>query len=77
MSQPLIVSQAAPAVDLVTVHDLRRNPVLVEQAKARQQVLQAATTSDPSQGTAQGVNPNNNILLDAQHHGTLSQVAKE
>ena len=27
-------------------------------------------TSDPSQGTAQGVNPNNNILLDAQHHGS-------
>ena len=33
-------------------------------------MLQAATTSDPSQGTAQGVNPNNNILLDAQHHGS-------
>ena len=54
----------------MTLQDLRRNPVLIEQAKARQQALQTATSCDPSQGSAQGGNPNNNILLDAQHHGS-------
>ena len=58
----------AAVVDPVTLHDHKRNPVLVEQAKARQQMVQTATSS--GQGTAQGVNPNNNILLDAQHHGS-------
>ena len=69
VSQPPIVPQDAP-VDPVTIQNLRRNPVLIEQAKARQQAFQTATSCDPSQGSAQGGNPNNNILLDAQHHGS-------
>ena len=37
---PITVSQAAPAAELVTVQDLRRDPVLVQQANSKQQAFQ-------------------------------------
>ena len=67
MLPPLNILQGA-AVNPVTVNDLRHNPVLTEQAKAKQQTLQSATSRDPTQGTDQGFYPN--ILVDAQHRSS-------
>ena len=64
---PITVSKAATAAELVTVQDLRRDPVLVQQAKAKQQALQEGTAQDYTQGRAQGDNINNNNLYDAHH----------
>ena len=58
---PLNILQGA-AVNPVTINDLRHNPGLTEQAKAKQQTLQSATSRDPTQGTDQGFYPN--IVVD-------------
>ena len=64
---PITVLQAAPAVELVTVQELRLDPVLVLKVKANQQAFHEGTAQDLSQGRAQGDNINNNTLYDAHH----------
>ena len=67
VSPPLPILQGATG-NPVTISELRSNPVLSERAKVTQQTLQAATSTDPQQGTDQGFYPN--ILIDAQHRNS-------